>query len=227
MVDKAVLFGATGAVGRELLSLLCKASHYANIVVVLRRQDIKLENIAASLKDSVTFVVDPNLSSSQANISFANADVFCTLGTTLKRAGSRKAFFQVDFELVLNIAKQAKQQQAASFHVISSLNANPESSNYYLQTKGKMESALKALELTSLFIYRPSLLYAAQRSQFRIAESLGLLLLYPLSFFPFERLQRVAPIKAAQVAQAMLSTAADEPSGTKVFENDVMKQVLK
>src|SRR4029077_16120052 len=79
-------------------------------------------------------------------------DVFCTLGTTIAKAGSQAAFRAVDYELPMRAARAAKEAGVEQFLLVSSVGADPASSNFYLRTKGELERDLAALKLPALHI---------------------------------------------------------------------------
>jgi len=100
-------------------------------------------------------------------------DVFCALGTTIRKAGSQEAFRHVDLELPLRAAEQALKAGAEQFIVVSSVGADPASKNFYLRTKGEIERELARLHFKALHILRPSLLIG-KRPEFRLGEAIGM-----------------------------------------------------
>ena len=135
-------------------------------------------------------------------------DVFCCLGTTIGRAGSKEAFRRVDHDYVLALGQWARGAGAHRMIVISAAGADAASRVFYSRVKGETERDLAALRLRSLVIVRPSLL-SGQRDEFRLGERLAL-----IATRPFRGLipAGVRPIDAADVAQAMLDAAlADAP----------------
>ena len=202
----AVVAGATGLVGRELIIRLLRARRYARVVALTRRP--------LTLTDSRLAVVDaaydrlPTLLSPVTGED-APVDVFCCLGTTIRAAGSEQAFRRVDHDYVLALGRWARTVRAHRMVVISSLGADAGSRVFYNRVKGEMERDLAALGLASLVIVRPSLL-AGEREEFRVGERLALIATRPLrALLP----ARVRPIAAADVAQSMLNAAlADAPA---------------
>jgi uncharacterized protein YbjT (DUF2867 family) len=220
-MKKAILFGASGAIGQHLLELLLVSDNYYEIVIVVRnpikiKQSNRYQQIILPLFKPDDFLT--------LDVSARNADIFCCLGTTIKKAGSRSAFDKIDRTLVVSIARWAKSQHVASMHVISSLGASINSNNFYLSTKAKMEAELIALDLNALAIYRPSLLYGASRDDFRLGEMLGLLLLYPLILLPFKFCQKIAPIDVEKVAAAMLNGAINLDSKISYYGAEMMRR---
>ena len=202
----AVVAGATGLVGRELIIRLLRERRYARVVALARRP--------LTLTDSRLAVVDaaydrlPTLLSDVTGED-ASVDVFCCLGTMIRAAGSELAFRRVDHDYVLALGRWARTARAHRMVVISALGADAGSRVFYNRVKGETERDLAALGLASLVIVRPSLL-AGDREEFRLRERLALFATRPLrALLP----ARVRPIAAADVAQSMLNAAlADAPA---------------
>lgn len=196
----ALLAGATGAVGSKLLHELLRSNQYSRIIILSRRElDITFPLIEVQIVDF------ENLTQTEINGSVD--DVFCCLGTTKKKAGSLKAFKQVDLTYVVSLARFATRLSAKTFSVISSLGANPQSSNAYLKTKGEMEQFLTTLQLPALYIYRPSLLHG-ERSEFRLLENIGYWTLTLFSPLFFGKLAKYRPVETEQLAQMMVQNVA-------------------
>jgi uncharacterized protein YbjT (DUF2867 family) len=167
----ALLAGANGLVGGYVLDLLLDAPDFGRTYAITRRplgrehsrlanRILQFDKLETQLKGTTCHVA------------------FCCLGTTIKRAGSEKAFRQVDFDYVLSFARAARVAQAQRFVVVSAASANAQSKNFYLRVKGEMEQALEALQFPSLDILQPSLLLGFRR-ELRPLE-LGAMLVMPL-----------------------------------------------
>lgn len=201
----AVVAGATGLVGRELITRALRERRYARVVALTRRplpmKDARLEEVGAAY-DRLPAVLN-GVTSADGPL-----DVYCCLGTTLRVAGSEEAFRRVDHDYVLALGRWARTAGAHRMVVISALGADPGSRVFYNRVKGETERDLAALGLASLVIVRPSLL-VGDRGEFRAGERLALLATRPLrALLP----ARVRPIAAADVAKSMLNAAlADAP----------------
>lgn len=194
----ALIVGATGLVGSELVRLLCESNDYVS-VTALTRNEISFTHP----KLTVYYVNFDELS--ERDVQHVD-DVFCCLGTTRKKAGSRELFEKVDVEYPLCIASLAKKEGANHFIVISAMGASESSFAYYNRVKGKLEQQLETFDFPRLSIVRPSLL-TGERKEFRLAEKSGELILKvvnPLLVGPFKRYRSIA---ASQVAEAMLYIA--------------------
>lgn len=191
----AVVVGATGLVGAELIRQLCQNSHYISVTALARRP---LDYVHAKL---TVKIVDFDALQDQ-DVGFAE-DVFCCLGTTRKKAGSREVFERVDVEYPLRVAQIAKKQGASHFIVISAMGANEKSAAYYNRVKGKLEKELTELKMPQLSIVRPSLL-VGKRNEFRLGEKFGEGVLSVLNPTLIGPLRKYRSIEARQVAEAMI-----------------------
>ena len=215
----ALLFGGSGLVGHELLQLLLESPVYTR-VISLSRQDIAISHTKLDSR-----IIDfQDLEGALEDVSAD--DVFCCLGTTIKKAGSQEEFEKVDLEYPLRIA-WAMQSKAHHFLVITALGAKADSAVFYSRVKGKLEAGLRNLTYTNLSIFRPSLLSGVRKEQ-RFFESIGIKVATigrPLFCGP---LKKYAAIPAASVARAMISVAialaeGRGGAGIRIVESDAMQ----
>ncbi|GAA4026738.1 oxidoreductase [Hymenobacter glaciei] len=210
MQKTALLAGATGLIGSQLLPLLLASERYAKVIVVGRKA---VPTIHPKLVQVVT-----ELDKLEAvRLKLIADDVFCCLGTTMAQAGSKEAFFKVDFLYVVQLAALAAGNFAAQFMVVSSMGADAESRIYYSRVKGEMEAAVQQAPFRAIHIFRPSLLLG-ERATPRLGERLGAVVLKltrPLLRGP---LQKYRPVPGAAVAAAMLRAAEDDGGGVRVHE---------
>src|SRR5271169_1229064 len=212
----ALLAGATGLVGRALLSLLLASKHYGTVHVLLRRTP---PDIKASERLKIHQVDFARLPTAFPAVD----DVFIALGTTIKTAGSEAAFRQVDFDFVVNIARAAKAAGAMRLAVVSALGADPTSRIFYNRVKGEMEIAIMQLGYDSVVIAQPSMLLgdrAALGQPPRGSEVWAARLLAPLGWI---MPKGVRPIPADAVASAMLAAIVDTKPGVRVLKSGAMQ----
>ena len=158
----------------------------------------------------------PELSNNQVD------DVYCCLGTTIKKAGSQEAFKKVDHTLVVTVAGLMKKHGAEQFPVISAMGANKDSKVFYNRVKGEMEAALQELGYPCLRIIRPSLLLGP-REEFRLGEKLAVILTPLLKPILLGSLKKYRPVEAEKVAQFMVKVAREKSVvGVHVYESDVI-----
>jgi len=212
----ALLAGATGLVGRALLPLLLASGRYRRVHVLLRRSVPDIEAIPKLAVHHVDFVKLP------AALPRAD-DVFITLGTTIKVAGSEAAFHQVDSDFVVNTARAARTAGATRLAVVSALGADATSRVFYNRVKGEMEAAIAQLGYLSIVIAQPSLLLgdrAALGQPVRSGELWAARLLGPLSWIVPKG---VRPIHARTVASAMLTAILDAKPGVHILRSGAMQ----
>lgn len=199
----AIVLGATGLVGKALVNQLCQDGRYSAICCLVR-VPLSHADYYDPLNKIQALVIDfDNLQDYQGYFSVDH--VYCCLGTTLKDAGSRKAFRRVDFEFVHVCAQLARAQRAISFVWISSLGANARSKNFYLRVKGELENAILTMpQLTNAAAVRPPLL-DGQRKKHRMAESFALKALKMLEPLMRGPLKKYRPVSANQVASEMIN----------------------
>ncbi len=216
MPRTALILGATGLVGGELLALLLADPEYRQVTVLVRRNlpqtHPKLAQRVVDFKDLArgadAFLVD---------------DVFCCLGTTIKKAGSQEAFRVVDYAYPLESAKLAVRQGAGQYLIITALGANARSSVFYNRVKGEVEEAISKLPIKSLHIFRPSLLLG-NRQESRPGEKIAIAVMKPLGFLLAGPLKKYRGIEARTVAQAMLRTAKRNLPGRHAYDSDVIRE---
>lgn len=212
---KAFIVGATGLTGGYCLQALLDNPNYSEVIALVRKP---LPKTHLKLKTVVTKF--DNLEHKLVNIQ--TDDVFCCLGTTIKKAGSEEAFKKIDLSLVVTVAELMRKQGAEQFLVISALGANKDSKVFYNRIKGEMESALEDLGYTCLRIIRPSLLLGA-REEFRLGEKIGILLTPVLKSFLLGSLKKYRPVEAESVAQFMVKIGGEErTSGVHIYESNTI-----
>lgn len=208
----ALIAGATGLTGGYLLDMLLEDSLYQDVKALVRRpldrQHPKLEDLVADY-DRLDEIPD----------AFHVDDVFCCLGTTIKTAGSQAAFRKVDLEYVVTIARLARAAGACRFLLVSSIGANPATSNFYLSVKGAAEDAVEACGYPELHIFRPGPL-TGPRQENRPGERFGILFTRLLTPILVGGLRRFRPVHARTVAAAMVGAARAGGPGRHVYTFD-------
>jgi uncharacterized protein YbjT (DUF2867 family) len=198
----AIVLGASGLVGRALVNQLCQDERYTKICCLVRTPLVNAD-FHDPLQKIEPLVIDYEQFQDYQGY-FTVDHVYCCLGTTMKQAGSKKAFRRVDFEFVHVAAQLARAQRAKSFVWISSLGANAKSSNFYLKVKGEVENAILTMpQLDNAAAVRPSLLMG-NRKETRFAENLGIKVLGVLSPLMRGPLAKYKPVSANHVASQMI-----------------------
>ncbi|WP_205461729.1 NAD(P)H-binding protein [Mangrovibacterium lignilyticum] len=205
---KALVIGATGLVGKELVQLLLNQDEFKKIVIFVRRET----GIShPKLKERI---VNFNQPSGWADK--VKGDVlFSCLGTTIKKAGSQANQYKVDFTFQYETAQTAAKNGVAHYVLVSSSGANSGSRVFYSKIKGELEEAVLQLPFKQITILRPSLLLG-DRTEKRTAEKIAQSIMPVLTNFIFRKYR---PIHGATVAQAMINTVMI-PGGRLIYELD-------
>jgi uncharacterized protein YbjT (DUF2867 family) len=213
----AALVGATGLVGSSCLQHLLHDPSYNEVRAIVRRP-IPVEH--PKLK---VIRIDFDRLSALEDVLGAD-DLFCCLGTTIKKAGSREAFRKVDFDYPVIAATVAAKREGIQFLLVSSLGANPGSRVFYNRVKGEVEQAISGLPFAAVHIFRPSMLLG-DRAEFRPAEKAGATLMTSLSFLMVGKWKKYRAIEADVVARAMVYAAGQGKSGLNMYESDVIQEM--
>jgi len=214
-LKNAAIIGATGLVGQQLLKLLLASDRYEQVHSISRRR-IDLES--PKLIQHITPL--DSIDSVQASVSID--DAFCTLGTTIKVAGSQENFARVDRDYVCAFANWTKRNGTTAMAVNSSLGADSRSGNFYLKTKGEMEDCLCETGFDSLTIVRPSLLVPVGRTPKRPGEEIAYIALQLFGWLLVGPARRYRAVKPIQVARALLASATRHEPGVHFIENEAI-----
>ncbi|MCK6542706.1 NAD(P)H-binding protein [bacterium] len=214
----ALIVGASGLIGQHLLNALLEDRDYDRVIVLVRKP------IAFTHAKLTQHVVEFDKLTNAAHWIKAH-DVFCTLGTTMRTAGSKQAFYKVDFTYPFECARIAKENGVNNFLVVTAIGAKPSSGVFYSRVKGELENALETLRFRSLSIFRPSFL-VGERSERRIGEALGIVVFRALGFLLVGRWKKYRAIRAQAVAEAMIEMAKHERAGKTIYESDVIQTIF-
>jgi len=208
----ALLIGASGLVGSELLKLLLQSDLYGDVTIFVRRklptQHVKLKQIVINFDELEKY-----------ESFFRVDDVFSCLGTTMKKAKTKQEFIKVDYEYTIRVAALAEKCDTKNFLTISSIGADPKSMFFYNRVKGETEEAIQRLSLKSVHIFRPSLLMG-KRYEFRVLEKAAEWLFRCIFFMFSGKLRKYRPIEAKKVALAMYKAALSCKNGIYIHESD-------
>jgi uncharacterized protein YbjT (DUF2867 family) len=213
----ALIAGASGLVGSHLLLLLLQSDRYSQVISIGRRE---LPVIHPKLDQQIVDFDD--LKKSEADL--VADDVFCCLGTTIKKAGSKEAFYKVDHTYVTRLAEITLKRRATQFLVVSAMGADAGSRIFYNKVKGEMERDVLQMGFQAVHIFRPSLLLG-EREEHRTGEELGAKIMRPLSVLMLGPLRKYRPIQAETVANAMLQAASQDKKGTQVYLSDKIERL--
>jgi uncharacterized protein YbjT (DUF2867 family) len=207
----ALVAGATGLIGEQLLGLLLQGGQYDKVIALVRREVAnrpKLEQRTINLDD------EKDYEGVKAD------DIFCCLGTTIGKAGSKENFRKVDFQYPLMLARAMKRNGAKQYLIVTALGANKNSSIFYNQVKGEVEDAISKIGFDSIHILRPSLL-VGDRKEKRSAEDAAK---WFYKAFGFLIPSKYKGIDVTKIARAMVAFAAEHERGIFIHESDVLQK---
>jgi uncharacterized protein YbjT (DUF2867 family) len=191
----ALVIGATGATGTELVQQLMDDNQYTSVIVFSRRP---LLITSAKL---TTHIVD--FDNPQAWAHLVKGDVlFSALATTLKQAGSQKEQYKIDYTYQYQTAATAAANGVGKYVLVSAMGANAKSWLFYPRIKGELDNAASALPFKQIHIFRPGFLLR-QPDKIRPMEKLGIAIIKFFNKFGLFKSQRPLPVEV--LAQKMRS----------------------
>ncbi|CAB1212506.1 NAD(P)H-binding protein [Acinetobacter bouvetii] len=210
-IKSAIVIGATGLVGRELLQRLNQMADCEKITAVVRHEDPQFK----SLKKVQQFILDDFLLLNDEDVN-GYSHAFSCLGSTLKKAGSKENFFNIDYEINAHFA-DLLESTATHYVLVSALGANAQSKIFYNKVKGELENHIRSLNLECVSILQPSLLLGARHEQ-RTLEELTQKLYRRFSHLVPDTF-KYKPVTAAQVAHTMVEAAQTQTEKFEIYDN--------
>lgn len=209
---KAIVLGSTGLVGKKLIEVLIEESRISKIMVITRRS-LALES------DKIKELLIKDLQEIKSIAPEPKADLyFCCLGTTIKKAGSREAFREVDELAVMDFAKRAAMNPASVFILVSSKGANEQSLIFYSKIKGRVERLVMELGISRVIIFRPSLLIG-RRDENRFGESIGIKAYQALAGVLPKSWMKTMGTNVDVLARAMVKKGLSSSHGVEILES--------
>lgn len=204
---KALIIGATGAVGKDLLNVLLQDSDYSEVVTFIRR-DSGINH--PKLKEIITNFDNLETVSEQ----ITGNVLFSCLGTTLKAAGSKENQKHIDYEIPLKFAEIAMTNGVSKIVLLSAYGASTKSSLFYSRIKGKLEQKIQELAYETFIIFRPGLLL--RKNTDRIGEKISAGILNFVNWLGlFKRFQ---PMPTAVLAEKMAKAPKVSKGGLHIIE---------
>ena len=211
----AIVAGASGLVGAHCLRRLLASGLHEHVVAFVRGPlnvtHKRLEQRTIDYERLGRMSAFPRVQ-----------DVFCCLGTTMKKAGSEEAFRKVDYEYVVRLAETSLRTGADHFYLVSAVGSDPKSRVFYSRVKGEAEDSVAKLGFAGLHIFRPSFLLG-HRPEKRPGEEFGIAAARFFSIALVGPARKYRPIKADTVARAMVYVARERPAGTHIYAADEME----
>lgn len=213
---KAIVIGATGLVGEALVAELEQSNDFSSVTVVVRKNSDKLKSYS---KVNQLILEDFLLLNDEDVSTYTHA--FSCLGSTIKQAGSKQAFYAIDYEINAHFADLI-QDKNIHLLIVSALGANAKSPVFYNKVKGELENYLKSLSIYKLSIFQPSLLIG-KRSEVRVLEDMAQTL-FKLVEKTWTKPFKYKPVTAEQLAHAMLNAAQTQTAAFKLYDNLSIQQ---
>ena len=207
----ALLIGATGATGKDLLDLLLKDDDFHRVDIFVRRdvdsnhEKLNVHVIDFDKPDHWKYLVKGDV-------------LFSCLGTTLKAAGSKEAQWKIDYDYQYEFAKAARENGVDNYVLVSSSGASPDSFLFYPRMKGQLEDAVKGLGFSKLSIFNPPIL--ERKNTDRTGEVIGLKVIRFLNKFGLFRSQK--PMPAEILAKALINSARANENGVHIYKADAI-----
>jgi hypothetical protein len=220
-MNKKIAFvaGASGMVGMQVLHQLFQNPAYAYVISLGRREltlkhhkliqlnvdfdKLHLVHLVEKIREKNPggdyHLLIEGLQEKKVEI-----HVFCSLGTTIKEAGSKERFRHIDHDFVIDFADWSRQQGASKFLYVSAMGADPNSSIFYNKVKGEVEEGLKQLQFDYLGIFQPSILLGNRRKT-RLGEEIGKKAMQLVTALGI--MKKYKPIYDHQVAKSMVHPA--------------------
>ncbi|WP_114747715.1 NAD-dependent epimerase/dehydratase family protein [Pleomorphovibrio marinus] len=237
MKKAAIVTGASGLVGMQLLHQLFSSKDYQYIVALSRRElalkHSKLVQVVTDFKELPQINLPEklreknmggDLNSLITGLETSSLELhgYCALGTTLKQAGSKEKFREIDHDYVIDFASWCKKLGTKKFLYVSALGADKDSKFFYNRVKGEIEADLKNISFDYLGIFRPSVL-SGNRRESRLGEEIGRVVMNAVAFLGLFR--KYKPIEGVKVAKCMVHHAnADNAEKFEILFSKDMQQ---
>lgn len=206
-----IVIGATGLVGKQLIKRLQDEPTCQQITAVVRKHQNDLD----ALDKVQQLVLEDFLMLNDQDVS-KHSHGFSCLGSTMKKAGSKQAFYSIDYTINAHFA-ELLQQTSAHYLLLSAMGADPQSHFYYNRVKGELEEYVQTLTLDRISLIRPSLLIG-ERPEQRFLEDIAQQVYHKVSrFIPDSFAYK--PVTAEQVAHTMVYAALNQTVKFEIYDN--------
>ena len=207
-MKKAIVIGATGLVGAQLIELLIENQEYSEIVTLVRRSSGKSN---PKLSEHII-----NFDEQESWSNLIKGDVlFSAMGTTLAQAKTKEAQYKVDYTYQLTVAQLAAKNGVPHYVLVSAAGATPKSNNFYWKMKGQLEMAVQTLPFKIISLLKPGLI-TGDRVHNRPGEKIAFIILTVLNKLGL--FKRYKPITGRLIAKAMIQAEKKRFSETYTFD---------
>jgi uncharacterized protein YbjT (DUF2867 family) len=217
MAFKAIIAGASGLIGSELLGILLKQPEYDAITILVRKptglQDKKLTEV----------ILDFDKLDNYTNLIHGHA-VFCCMGTTKSKTPDLNVYRKIDHDYPVKLAQLALKNGVKQFHIVTAIGANANSSVFYTRLKGETENDIKHLGVPALHIYQPSQI-TGDRKEHRPLERIVIALMSMINPMLIGGLKKYRSIPAKTIAMAMFKQSINNDEGVFIHPSNNIKQI--
>lgn len=212
---KAIVIGATGATGKDLVAQLLEDEAFHAVEIFVRRE-VDMEHPKLTVR-----IIDVNESEKWTGL--VTGDVlFSCMGTTLKAAGSQAAQWKVDYDYQWDFAKAACANAVPAYVLVSSIGASAESKVFYSRMKGMLDNAVQTLPFKRIFIFRPPFLI--RKGSTRLGETISVKVLKMLNAVGLMRSYQ--PLATEKLAQAMIDVVKSDRAGIHIISSDKIQTMV-
>ena len=216
-MNRVIIAGASGLIGKELLYQLLNNNEVKEVVALVRKplttQHSKLIQIQIDFEDLNSF----------SDEIYGDA-FYCCLGSTIKKTPDLADYKKVDFDYPLALAQLASANEIAQFHIISALGADINSKLFYPRIKGEIEEELKKIKFKSTHIYQPSLL-SGERSENRLLEKIAVFAMQFINPLLLGSLRKYRSIRVSTIAKAIINQTFKNIEGINIYPSNIIEQL--
>jgi uncharacterized protein YbjT (DUF2867 family) len=217
MAFKAIIAGASGLIGSNLLNILLQHPDYDDVLILVREPLPIVHKKLTQLK--IDFDQLNNYSKS-----ISGHALFCCLGSTRKKTPDLTVYRKIDHDYPLQLAQIAHQNGIEQYHLVSAIGANASGANFYTKMKGETEDDIKKAGIPAVHIYQPSIL-TGDRKEKRLMERVFISIMKIINPLLIGGLKKYRSIAAATVAMAMFKQSLTNEEGIFVYPSDKIKQL--
>jgi len=215
---KAAIIGYSGQIGEILTQTLADSINCETLYLIGRKkpscESKKIEFIKTDFSESSIDKIKLEQLTS----------LFICIGTTKKKTPKKDEYFFVDYSIPVRVAEQLKKYNCKNVFVVSALGADSNSSNFYLNTKGKMEEKIISLNFDVCGIARPSLLLGT-RKEFRLGELIAKYIFKIINPLLTGSLKKYKGIEASQVVKSLLWMNTHQKEIVKIYQNNELLEL--
>jgi uncharacterized protein YbjT (DUF2867 family) len=217
MFNRAIVAGASGLVGSELVNILLNEDGYDEVLVLVRKElplkHSKLKQLVVNFDELQTYAA-----------SLTGSAIFCCLGSTRKKTPDLNVYRKIDHDYPLQLARIGLANGIGQYHLVSAMGADAGSRNFYTKMKGETEDNIIKVGITALFIYRPAFLNG-KRSEHRAMERFLEPVMRVIDVLLIGSLKKYRSIASAAIARAMYKQSLKNLKGINIYLSDKIKEL--